>query len=110
MENEELEMTVMELIVNSGNTKSLAMEAIKAARNNEFDRADELLKEADQAITDAHKVQTKLLTEEANGKAFQFSILLGHSQDHLMNAITTLDLAKEIVLQWKAIYELKEKN
>ena len=46
--------TIMGLIVNGGNAKSSAFEAIKAAKEGDFETADAKLKEADNFITEAH--------------------------------------------------------
>jgi len=89
--------TIMGLIVNGGNAKSSAFEAIKAAKENDFETADAKLKEADNFLTEAHNSQTSMLTAEANGDHTHVSLLLVHSQDHMMNAITFRDLAGEIV-------------
>ena len=88
---------VMSLIMNAGNSKSFSMEAIKAAKENDFTLAQEKLKEAENSINAAHNAQTSLLTKEASGEKTELSMLLIHGQDHLMNAITFLDIAKEFV-------------
>nr|WP_260115532.1 PTS lactose/cellobiose transporter subunit IIA [Vibrio sp. SS-MA-C1-2] len=41
---ETLEMTVMELIINAGESKSCAMEALSAAKKGEWDKVDSLLR------------------------------------------------------------------
>jgi len=89
--------TIMGLIVNGGNAKSSAFEAIRAAKTGDFDQAEAKLKEADNFLTEAHNAQTSMLTDEASGKHTHVSLLLVHSQDHIMNAITFRDLAGEIV-------------
>ena len=96
MSQEQLE-AIMGLIVNAGNAKSDAMEAIQAAKNGEFEEADEKLKAAEAALLEAHHAQTKLLTAEANGEALLITLLTIHSQDHLMTSITFNDLAKEVI-------------
>lgn len=96
MTQEQLE-AVMGLIVNAGNAKSDAMEAIQAAKDGDFETADEKLKAADAAVVEAHHSQTGLLTEEASGKPMTVTLLAVHSQDHLMTAMTFNDLAKEVV-------------
>lgn len=96
MSQEQLE-AVMGLIVNAGNAKSDAMEAIQAAKNGEFEEADEKLKAAEAALVEAHHAQTKLLTAEANGEVLTITLLTIHSQDHLMTSITFNDLAKEVI-------------
>ncbi|MDN7047695.1 PTS lactose/cellobiose transporter subunit IIA [Lactiplantibacillus plantarum] len=89
--------TIMGLIVNGGNAKSSAFEAIKAAKEGDFETADAKLKEADNFLTEAHNSQTSMLTAEAQGEHTHVSLLLVHSQDHIMNAITFCDLAGEVV-------------
>lgn len=91
------EENLLEIIVNSGEAKSLAFEAIQLAKKGEQEAAQEKLKEAAKVHMEAHKAQTTLLAKEANGEQTPFSMLLVHAQDHLMNSITFVDLAKEIV-------------
>lgn len=88
---------VMGLIMNSGEAKSLAMEALAAAKVGDFDLADEKLATAEKSLVTAHQSQTALLTQEAKGEALSLTLLTVHSQDHLMTAITFLDLTKEII-------------
>ena len=94
---EQLLETIMGLIMYGGDAKSSAMEAIYAAKSGNFDEAEEKLEAADEALGNAHKSQTNLLTQEASGDSVELSLLLVHGQDHLMNAITFRDLAQEII-------------
>ncbi|KAF0506775.1 PTS lactose/cellobiose transporter subunit IIA [Pediococcus pentosaceus] len=96
---------IMGLIINGGNAKSSAFEAINAAKAGDFEKADEKLKESDVFLTEAHNVQTGMLTEEAKGNHAKVSLLTVHSQDHIMNAITFRDLAGEIVDLYKKMAE-----
>jgi len=86
-----------QIILFAGNGRSSAMEAIQEAKAGNFDEADRLIDEAKTELAKAHKFQTKLLQEEADGKKNQINIILIHSQDHLMTAITVKDLAIEII-------------
>lgn len=56
----------------------------------------------------AHKSQTALLTQEASGDSLELSLLLIHGQDHLMTALTFIDVAKEIIELHEKIDRLKE--
>lgn len=94
---EQLLETIMGLIMHGGDAKSSAMEAIYAAKSGKFDEAEEKLEAADEALSNAHKSQTSLLTQEASGDSVELSLLLVHGQDHLMNAITFKDLAQELI-------------
>lgn len=96
---------IMGLIVNGGDAKSSSMEALQAAKEGNFDKADTKLKEADDALGKAHKSQTGMLTQEASGDPVTISLLMVHGQDHLMNAITFRDMAGEMVDMYK---EMKE--
>ena len=95
--------TIMGLIINGGNAKSDAMEAIQAAKKGNFEEADQKIKDADKSLSEAHKSQTGMLTKEASGDAVKISLLMVHGQDHLMNAITFRDLASEVVDVYKKI-------
>lgn len=97
--------SIMGLIINGGNAKSSAFEAINAAKAGDFEKADEKLKESDGFLTEAHNSQTGMLTEEANGNHAKVTLLTVHSQDHIMNAITFRDLAGEIVDLYKKLAE-----
>lgn len=94
---EELLETIMGLIMHGGDAKSSAMEAIYAAKSGDFEEAESKLEKADEALRNAHKSQTALLTREASGDPVELSLLLVHGQDHLMNAITFKDLAVEVI-------------
>lgn len=94
---ENLLETVMSLIMHGGDAKSTAMEAIQAAKKGNFDEADKKLDETNKALSKAHKAQNSLLSKESRGDTIQYSLLLTHGQDHLMNAVTTKDLAIEII-------------
>lgn len=88
---------IMGLIMHGGDAKGKAVEAIRAAKAGEFEEAHGLIKEANEALNTAHKSQTALLTQEASGENVELSLLLIHGQDHLMTALTFIDVAKEII-------------
>lgn len=91
------EENLLNIVVNSGEAKSLAFESIQLAKKGELAGAEEKLEEAKQVQLKAHKAQTELLVQEAKGEQTPLSMLLIHAQDHLMNSITFVDLSKEIV-------------
>jgi cellobiose PTS system EIIA component len=97
MTKEELYQLSFQLILHSGNARSLAMEAIFTAKEKDFTSALEKLSEATSEISNAHRFQTQLIQAEAGGEDFDIPIILVHAQDHLMNAMTVIELAREIV-------------
>ncbi len=92
-----IEEICFQLILHGGDAKSHAMEAIFHAKDGNFEEAEESLKAASTAIQEAHHQQTSLIQGEARGEKTEIRILLIHAQDHLMNAITINDMAKELV-------------
>ena len=98
-------MAAMGLIANGGNAKSLAFEAIRLAKKGDIVGAREKLKESDKSLLEAHNSQTGMLTKEAQGDHMHVTLLVVHSQDHLMNAITFRDLAGEMVDLYEKLYE-----
>lgn len=97
MEANSMEMIIMELVVNGGSARSLAIEAIRAAREGDFEKADSLIKECDVSLAKTHEIQTGLIQREAAGEHMQVQLLMVHAQDHLMNAMTVRDLAGEMI-------------
>ena len=88
---------IMGLIMHGGDAKSKAVEAIREAKTGNFDLAGDLINQATEALNKAHKSQTGLLTQEASGKEVELSLLMIHGQDHLMTALTFIDMAKEVI-------------
>ena len=94
MDNQDI---IMEIILCGGNSRSESMEAIMEAKKGNIEKAREHLKNASDELTAIHKVQTGLIQNEAAGKRTEISLLMIHAQDHLMNAITFKDMAREFV-------------
>ncbi|GIN84762.1 PTS mannose transporter subunit IIA [Heyndrickxia sporothermodurans] len=92
-----VEQIVMSIITYSGNAKSDSVEAIQAAKAKNSNEARRLIAKAEEELLNAHHVQTSLIQNEARGNKTEITLLLVHAQDHLMNAITFKDLAKEFV-------------
>ncbi|MBT2695618.1 PTS lactose/cellobiose transporter subunit IIA [Bacillus sp. ISL-55] len=92
-----LEEVSFQIILNGGNARSLAMEAINIAKMGEFEQAEQKIEEANEEMVKAHRFQTQLIQGEARGETVEIRLLLIHAQDHLMNAITVIDLAKELI-------------
>lgn len=105
MAQEDNMQVVMGIIMQAGNAKAAAMQAITAAKTGDFDKADEFVKQANKDLVNAHNVQTDMLTKEAQGDHVKVDLYMVHAQDHLMTAITFIDLAKEIVELYKKIDE-----
>ena len=93
----EFEEIIMNLIMYGGDARSQSLMAIQTAREGDFTEALALLKSADESINKAHVIQTKLIQDEVRGEKTEVNLLMVHAQDHLMNAMTVCDLAREII-------------
>ncbi len=80
------EMIAMTLIAHSGDARSLAFQALQAAKQNNFEEADRLMKESQEASTKAHQGQTDLLVAEANGEKPAFQALQAAKQNNFEEA------------------------
>lgn len=96
-ENDKYQLIAMKIIASAGETRSLCIEALRLAREDKFLEAEELLRQAQETILDAHQSQMDLLVDEANGQKADLSILLIHAQDHFMTSSLALDLTREII-------------
>lgn len=105
MENKDSLEVAMTLIMYGGEAKSCSIEAIAAAKKQDFDRAQERLSQAQKALLQAHHAQAEMLTKEAQGEKTELSLFMVHGQDHLMTSIAFVDLAKEIIDLHKKIDE-----
>ena len=92
-----LEEAVMEIIVNAGQSPSLCFEALHAARQGNLDEAKSLLREADGYARQAHKMQTKLIEQDAGEARQPMTLIMVHAQDHLMNSLLARELSEEII-------------
>lgn len=99
--NENYEQIVTEIIANSGMARSEMIQAIWKARENDFEGADKLMKEAEKNLNQAHLIQTKLLQNEVKGNKTEVTLLMVHAQDHLMTAITVKEIATELIKEIK---------
>lgn len=94
---EDMDSVIMELIVNAGDGRSLAIQAIREARAGNFEEAESLLEQSGEALVRCHHAQTDLIQSELQGHGVPPSLLMVHAQDHIMNAMTVKDLASEMI-------------
>lgn len=88
---------VMELVVNSGMARSMAMAAIDEAGNGNTESAREQLKDAKEQVSKAHAFQTNLISQEAGGSHQEMTLIMVHGQDHLMTSMVVIDLAEKFI-------------
>jgi len=106
-----LETIITELVVNGGDARSKALEAIAAAKDGDFALADENMQKCKDSLGKAHAFQTEMIQAEAAGDSkYEVSLLMVHGQDHLMNAMTVKDLAGQMIEMYQIIYDQREEG
>lgn len=98
---EGLELISFEIISAVGMARSCFIEAMKKAREGDFDAAESLIVEGEGHFIEGHKAHTKLIHLEANGEKIVLNILLTHAQDQLMSAETFKVIAQEFIHSYK---------
>jgi len=99
---------IFNIIVIAGEAKSYLFEAFELVKSGEYEKSEELVKKASETLNGAHRIQTQLITLEAQGKKNEVGILMVHAQDHLMNCILTKELITHMIQMQKQINELKK--
>lgn len=99
--DERYEQMCMGLIVNAGEGRSCAMEALAYARKGDYEHAQEKISQAEDALLEAHREQISMIQQEAMGERTEVTLLLVHAQDHIMNAMTVLDLVREMIMMYQ---------
>ncbi|GGB43266.1 PTS lactose/cellobiose transporter subunit IIA [Virgibacillus dakarensis] len=105
MVDESLNTIAFQIISNVGSAKSLAMEALYAAKRSDFALAEEKLVESKKYFVEGHKVHASLIQKEAAGDKVEFSLLFMHAEDQLMSTETITELVKEMIEMYKKIVE-----
>lgn len=105
MDNQEMYEIAFQIIVHAGESRSLSSEAMDAAENYDFEKAEELLKKANDEFLECHQIQTDMLTSEANGEKNELNVIFIHAQDHLTMATMAMDNAKRLVTMYKKMKE-----
>ena len=101
MNKEEITLLGFQIVSYAGEARSKLLDALKAAENGQFDKAEELVESANSSIIEAHHAQTSLLQKEAAGEDLAFSVTLMHGQDHLMTTLLLKDMMRHLIELYK---------
>ncbi|KAF1303772.1 PTS cellobiose transporter subunit IIA [Enterococcus saccharolyticus] len=101
MDQETLQGVAFEIILSSGDARTLIHESFAHMRANEFEKAAQKLEDANESLVNAHKAQTELLKEYANGETIVMEVIMVHAQDHLMTTMTLREVALEMLELYK---------
>lgn len=101
MNREQLAMVGFEIVAYSGDARSTLLELLKQVRSGNFNNVETLLADADENLNLAHKAQTEILAQEAQGQSMDMGFIFIHGQDHLMTTILLRDLIADMVELYK---------
>lgn len=105
MDNNEL--VAFEIISNVGMAKSLAIEALRDARSEDYEEAERKLEEAQEFLVKGHHAHAGLIQKEAAGEKLEFSLMIMHAEDQLMSTETIKDLTREIIAMFRDLKGVK---
>lgn len=103
MDQEQLQSVAFEIILHSGDARTIVHEAFAAMRSGDYSLADEKLEAANDALVQAHQVQTGLLQQYASGEEIKIEIIMVHAQDHLMTTMTLREMAIEMLSLYRKV-------
>jgi len=104
----EWEQTLFQLILHAGSARSFAKEAAGFADEGQWEEAEKAMQQANEEQTQAHKVNTSIITKAARGEQIEFSVLLMHALDLLMLAWAEIDYTESLIRMSKRISKLEK--
>ncbi len=109
-ENNPLLNVAMEIILYSGEARTLATKALSDAKSKNYEEANNNIKLAYEEIVKAHKSQTKVIQESVSGKSYEIDLLFIHAQDTLMTIKSELLTFEEMIKVYEILNELMERR
>lgn len=97
------ELIAFNIIASVGTARSSYIGAIDAASEGNFEEAEKLIKEGQEAFTHGHDAHAQLLTKTAQGEKVEMDLLLTHAEDQLMSAEAFGILAERFVTLYKKL-------
>jgi PTS system cellobiose-specific IIA component len=94
----------MNIIMASGDARTLAARARDAIADGNFDEARDLLKQADKTQVRGHNIQTAMIQGDIRGgdEKLGYHVLFAHAQDTLMTIQVEINLTKSMLKQAEA--------
>ena len=106
---EEISMTGFAIVAYAGDARTALLKAMDEASQGHISKAQDLVKDAEASINDAHNEQTKLLSKEAGGMDLDVTFIMVHGQDTLMTTMLLKDQMKTIIDLYDRVNQLEGK-
>ena len=104
---EGLELIAFQIISAVGTARSCYIEAIQEAKKSNYEAAEKLIAEGDEAFVEGHDAHAGLLQKEASGEGGNINLLILHAEDQLMSAEGFKTIALEFIEVYKRFDEKK---
>lgn len=98
-----VEEYAFQIIANVGMAKTMYLQALDEAKNNNFDKAQEMLDQGKEVFVEGHKAHAEILAKSAGADSIQMSMILAHAEDQLMSTETIEIMVKELIEVYKKI-------
>jgi len=98
-----VELVAFNIIASVGTARSNYIGAIDAAAEGNFEEAEQLVKEGQEAFNGGHSAHQELLVKMANGEKVEMNLLLTHAEDQLMSAEAFGILAEKFIRLYKGL-------
>lgn len=99
------EVMCLQMITSAGEAKSNYMEALEAAKEKDYAKAEELIKSGSQCFVKGHMMHSDLIQKECSGEKVIMTLLLTHVEDQMSSAETIKILVEQLIEVYKKISE-----
>jgi len=100
----DLELLCFEIIANVGTARSSYIEAIQFAKKGEYEKAEELIKQGDEAYKQGHRAHAELIAWNMKEASAPMNMLMAHAEDQLMSAEAFQILCVEFMDVYRTIH------
>lgn len=97
-----------EMISAVGTATSKYMEAVEEAKDGNFEAADRLMKEGDEASIEGHRIHVDVIQKEGSGIRLPFILVLLHAEDQMMRTEITKSMAESLIDVYRKMGEKQE--
>ncbi|MBR1828858.1 MAG: PTS lactose/cellobiose transporter subunit IIA [Atopobiaceae bacterium] len=99
----ELQRASFQIIAAVGEARCSYIEAVAAAEQGDFARAEELLAQGDHEFAQGHKHHFALVQREATGDPVDMTLIITHAEDQLMSAESIRIMADQLIRVYRRL-------
>lgn len=91
----------MEIILNAGDARNCASDAIDKLMDGNTEECDLLMSKSQESIKKAHLAQTNVIQDEARGNSVEIRLLFIHAQDTLMTIASEINMLQKMRIMYE---------